>query len=156
MERGHRTAIKTNITTLFGMGYLPFSASVSSLCAALVYLGVSAVPYPPLVRLLIHAALFATVLLWSAFALYCDQNFSSSDPREMVIDEFLGMYACLAIVASANVFVIVGLFVIFRVLDVFKPFPIDALDRACKSWWGVVFDDMAIGVLIAVVYHLLE
>jgi phosphatidylglycerophosphatase A len=143
-----------NITTLFGLGYLPFSASISSALALLIYLSFRSLPAGAEAEV----AFFAAALGWSLYALWSDRTFSSHDPKEIVADEFLGMYACLLIAAPANLFIAALLFIAFRLLDGFKPLFIASLDRALKSWWGVMLDDLiiggGIGVIVAVAFVL--
>lgn len=142
-------AMKKNITTLFGLGYLPFSASLASLAALVVFVLVHIRFSDPGY---IDAALFIIVLAVGLYELRRDKMFSSPDPHEIVVDEFLGMYLCL-IIAAPTALVGAGLFIIFRLLDVLKPWPINTLDRACKNWWGIVADDIVIGIAVALLWR---
>ncbi len=72
----------------------------------------------------------------------CDDH----DPSEVVLDELVG---CLVAVVMVPVTVawIAAAFVLFRVLDIAKPWPIGAIDRRLRGAGGVVGDDLAAGAL---------
>ena len=76
------------------------------------------------------------------------------DNPEIVIDEVVGYFVALAFVPIDTVWVIVSFFV-FRVFDVFKPWPINWLDRNVSGGFGVMLDDLVAGVFTAVVVMLL-
>lgn len=65
-----------------------------------------------------------------------------------MIDEFLGMYLILIIAHPSAWWAFLLAFIAFRILDGAKPWPVSALDAACKNWWGVVADDLVVGVVI--------
>jgi phosphatidylglycerophosphatase A len=47
-------------------------------------------------------------------------------------------------------------FVLFRLFDIFKPFPIFIIDRRVKGGWGVMLDDVAAGIMGAAALLLLS
>ena len=70
----------------------------------------------------------------------------SKDPGCIVIDEIAGMLVTLVGIPFAWHTALSG-FVVFRVLDITKPFPIRALERRLKGGVGVVADDVAAGLI---------
>jgi phosphatidylglycerophosphatase A len=46
-------------------------------------------------------------------------------------------------------------FVVFRALDIFKPWPISSLDRNLEGGLGIMLDDALAGIGTALVLHLL-
>jgi phosphatidylglycerophosphatase A len=42
---------------------------------------------------------------------------------------------------------LVGSFLLFRLFDIVKPWPVDALERGLHGAWGVVLDDVVAGLL---------
>ena len=68
------------------------------------------------------------------------------DPGCVVIDEIAGMMVTLIAIPFSAGTAAVG-FVIFRLLDIFKPFPIRALERRIPGGAGVVLDDVVAGIL---------
>ena len=68
------------------------------------------------------------------------------DPPEIVFDEFVGIW--VALLGLKNLFLIVPAFIIFRLLDIFKPWPISFLDREIRAGWGIMLDDLAAGAIV--------
>ena len=68
------------------------------------------------------------------------------DPGAIVIDEIVGMIFTLAGLPFTAATAGLG-FVLFRVLDITKPFPIRFLERRFKGGSGIVLDDMAAGIV---------
>lgn len=68
------------------------------------------------------------------------------DPGCIVIDEMAGLMITLYGLPFELYTVIVG-FILFRMLDIIKPFPIDWLERKLSGGLGVVTDDLAAGIL---------
>ncbi|MBK7893192.1 MAG: phosphatidylglycerophosphatase A [Bdellovibrionales bacterium] len=72
------------------------------------------------------------------------------DSQEVVIDEVVGYlvaFTCLPM----NWTSVVAAFVLFRALDIVKPFPISWLDRKVKGGLGTVVDDLAAGLVANVI-----
>ena len=68
------------------------------------------------------------------------------DPGKIVIDEIAGMVVTLIGVPFHLTSVLIG-FIIFRVLDIIKPFPIRSLERRIGGGAGVVLDDVVAGII---------
>lgn len=71
---------------------------------------------------------------------------NEKDPGSIVIDEIAGMMVTLAGLPFNGVTVVSGV-IIFRILDITKPFPIRAIERRLNGGTGVVLDDLAAGVM---------
>jgi len=74
------------------------------------------------------------------------------DASPIVIDEVAGYLVTMALVPWSAGGALLG-FLLFRVFDVWKPWPASALDRL-KTGFGVVADDLAAGAWAAAVYAL--
>jgi len=68
------------------------------------------------------------------------------DPGCIVIDEIAGMLVTVAGLPF-NFFTVAAGFVLFRMLDIFKPFPIRTLERKIPGGAGIVVDDIAAGIM---------
>lgn len=75
---------------------------------------------------------------------WAEQKSFVEDPGVVVIDEWLGFWVTVAFLPFGWISVIGG-FVLFRFMDVIKPFPAYELQRLGKGW-GVVLDDVMAGV----------
>ncbi len=76
-----------------------------------------------------------------------------SDPEEVVIDEIVGYLACFVFVDPTLKTYILA-FVIFRVLDIVKPFPINLFERLPGAY-GVMMDDLIAGLMTSFILFLL-
>jgi phosphatidylglycerophosphatase A len=76
------------------------------------------------------------------------------DHRSLVWDEFIGQWIALLPALLAPWWAIVLGFALFRLFDVWKPWPIRYLDRHLKGGLGVMADDVIAGIFAAVVLKL--
>ena len=130
------------LATGFGTGLLPFApGSFASLAAlpfawALIWLGG---PW----LLLAAAALVFGLGLWAADRYM--QAVRAHDPKAVVIDEIAGQWLTLCIAPLDPRAYLLG-FVLFRLADVLKPWPVSWLDRRVKGAFGVMIDDIAAAI----------
>lgn len=75
------------------------------------------------------------------------------DHPGIVWDEFVGYWITLWAVPVDWVWMLAG-FVVFRVLDIVKPWPISHLDRSVKGGVGIMIDDILAGVMACATLHL--
>ena len=75
-----------------------------------------------------------------------ESNLGTDDSPAVVIDEVAGFLISLSLIPKSWVYIIIA-FVIFRTLDIFKPFPICYLERKIKGGMGVVLDDVFAGLI---------
>jgi len=89
-------------------------------------------------------------LLFIFFAVYiadaAEKLLKQSDPGCIVIDEIAGMMVTLIGLPFNLITVVMG-FIIFRILDILKPFPIRNLDKRIPGGLGVVADDVGAGII---------
>lgn len=76
--------------------------------------------------------------------------FGQEDPPEVVVDEVIGQWLALAVVNSTYWQHWLAAFVLFRLFDIFKPFPIRRLERL-PAGYGVVADDFAAGLCVMII-----
>jgi phosphatidylglycerophosphatase A len=88
------------------------------------------------VELAVIAALFA-IGIWSSTQ--AEHHFGGVDPGPIVIDEVVGMLVTLALLPVNATGVLIG-FLLFRVLDVIKPWPSAGFERL-PGGLGVMADD---------------
>ena len=75
------------------------------------------------------------------------------DPGEVVIDEVAGQWIVL-LAAPLDPVAYVFAFLLFRVFDILKPWPISMADKNIKGGFGIMFDDVLAGVFGAAVLAL--
>ena len=76
-------------------------------------------------------------------------EFKSDDPQEIVVDEVVGqMLPLLAIPIYETLYSLPTLyyclssFILFRLFDIFKPFPVNYIDNNVKGSLGIMLDDI--------------
>ena len=107
-------------------------------------------------------SLLVTVIAIKQIDIY-EKEVGIHDGKEIVIDEFAGMWITLAIcgINSSNILIIAPIaFIFFRLFDIWKPSFIGKIDRDVKGGLGVMGDDVlagiAAGIATAGVYTLIE
>lgn len=75
------------------------------------------------------------------------------DPGCIVIDEILGFVVGI-FGLPFNVYSVILGFVLFRIFDIFKPFPASWFDQRCSGGVGIVLDDVAAGIYTNLVLRL--
>lgn len=99
-----------------------------------------------------------SLVLFILFSIGISQNMeeieNTTDPAEIVIDETAGMWVALFGLWDTSFGMILTAFLLFRALDVLKPFPI-SIFQGYKGGIGVVADDVAAGMIVNIIIRLL-
>ena len=85
------------------------------------------------------------VLFAIGIASAAEKIIKRKDPGQIVIDEIAGLMVALAGLPFNLTTVLAG-FIIFRVFDILKPFPIRIIDKKIGGGSGIVLDDVLAGV----------
>ena len=80
------------------------------------------------------------------------RKIKKKDPKEIVIDEFMGQFTTLLFLPNDIKFYVLG-FLLFRFFDIIKPYPISYLDKKDDAI-GVVFDDILAGSFAYALIHI--
>ena len=135
-----------------GSGLVPLAqGTAGSLAATLPWLGLRLLPLP------LYG--LALVLAFALGVWACDaagRALGVEDHRSLVWDEFVGQWLALLpllLLAGPWWTIAVG-FGLFRLFDVWKPWPIGWLDRHLKGGLGVMADDVVAGMFAAIVLTL--
>ncbi len=75
------------------------------------------------------------------------------DPEEVIIDEIAGYFIAFLFVKPDLNTCISG-FIIFRIIDILKPFPVNIFEKLPRGW-GVMADDVVGGILTALILYFL-
>lgn len=76
------------------------------------------------------------------------------DHGGIVWDEMVGIWITLVLLPNTLGWLLLG-FILFRVLDIAKPWPISLLDRKVTGGFGIMIDDIVAGVIAAGLLHLI-
>ena len=145
--------------SMFGIGSISkIPGSIASLTTVLFllllfhYLKVSASTF------LIFLVIIFIISIFSINEFIKDKD--NKDPKEVVIDEFIGQSIpiCLyeighpdtnSFVETLTVYFII--FILFRVFDITKPYPVSYYDKNFKNGFGVVMDDICAGLYVVAI-----
>jgi phosphatidylglycerophosphatase A len=144
----------TLVATFFGAGRLkPGPGTWGSVATVLIWaLASSRIPVASRAWATIIAAAVVTLIGVPA-ATRVARAADLKDPQFIVIDEVAGQLVTLIAVPLAWKTFLAGL-ILFRVFDIWKPFPIRRLERLPEGT-GIVVDDLAAGLYALAVMHLL-
>ena len=88
------------------------------------------------------------------------KDMDNKDPKEVVIDEFIGQSIpiCLYEIAHEGTketnevltFYFI-MFILFRIFDIVKPYPVSYYDKNFKNSFGVIMDDVCAGLYVVAV-----
>ena len=130
--------------TGLGIGMAPVApATVASLAAVLLY-GFSSLDEDSTGFFLLCGLAFLAGI-WACHTLITEAD---HDPKRAVWDEFAGMWITCLFVPKTLPW-LVAAFVVFRVLDILKPWPIRRFERL-PGGLGIMTDDLVAGVAAAV------
>ncbi len=133
------------IATGFGSGFSPFApGTAGALLATLVWFAFSFfVPAEWLVW--ITVALIAFFAIIGMRATDCVEKYWGKDPSKVVVDEMVGVWIALLAAPAGSILYGSLAFVLFRLLDIFKPLGIRKME-ALPGGVGVMMDDVVAGV----------
>jgi phosphatidylglycerophosphatase A len=139
------------LATWFGSGLSPIAPGTAGSLGAI-----------PLYVMLIRggrptvavAALLTTVVgVWASTRVA--RRLERKDPQVVVIDEVAGMLVTMLPFDSFSLRGLLVGFVLFRLFDAIKPWPIRKLERLPEGW-GIVLDDIAAGAVSAALLLVLQ
>jgi phosphatidylglycerophosphatase A len=140
------TKAATLIATGFGIGRLPFAPGTWGSLAALPLAWVIAWLFDW--RGLVVAATLLFLIGWWAAAL-ASRASGIEDDGAIVVDEVVGQWLTL-VVAPTNIAAYLMGFVLFRIFDIAKPWPLQRVDEHVRGGLGVMADDIVAGVYAAI------
>lgn len=144
-----RDRIVKNLATLFGIGYLPIiPGTFASLFGLFIYLLIR----NNIIVYLVATAIF--IILGFAVCGKAERFFKKRDPSEVVIDELCGMLIVYILVPFKISNLVIG-FILFRLIDIIKIYPIGRLERL-KKGWSIMLDDIAAGIITNIILQILS
>ena len=148
--------------TLFGIGKLKkIPGSYASLATTIfLFILFHILNFSPnLVLISIIIIFLASIYAVNIFIKELDDK----DPKEVVIDEFIGQSIpiCLYEIAhegtkeiSQVITFYFLMFILFRIFDIVKPYPVNYYDKNFKNSFGVIMDDICAGLYVVAVFVL--
>jgi phosphatidylglycerophosphatase A len=142
------------IATFFGAGRLPRAPGTwGSAAAVLLWFAVTRVVPPTQYAITAMALAALGTLAGIPAATRVARASGVEDPSFVVIDEVVGQLITYIDVPVSWKTLLVG-FILFRVFDILKPFPVRRLERLPEGT-GIVVDDIGAGIYALIMMHLL-
>jgi len=135
------------IATFFGIGYSPVApGTMGALAVTLLYW------YLPTFSILyLLAGVWVVIFLGVRCSTVVEKaeqeklgQEKGTDPGFIVIDEVAGMLIAL-IALPKTLPHVAAAFILFRIFDIFKPFPVRKFEKL-PAGWGIMFDDVMAGI----------
>ena len=126
--------------TWFGVGLIrPAPGTWGSLAALLLWYFAE----------FLHSSIYIILPIFILFSwLICSQASQDSDAKDhssIVIDEVAGMLVALSFVAH-ELIIYLWAFLLFRLFDIWKPWPISLADKNVEGGLGILLDDLIAGL----------
>ena len=160
-----------SILTLFGVGYFKYApGTAASFITCIIYYILWIAEFS-LHNHKIYLVCFLIIILIYSISIIdkLSQFFKKNDPKEIVIDEFVGQ--CIPLVAflfrpeslshlrgQTNNYILIYIllsFILFRFFDILKPYPINIVDKKMKNGVGVMLDDIIAGIYSTIVIYII-
>jgi phosphatidylglycerophosphatase A len=124
-------------------GYIGYAPAAPGTAGSLVALPIIWLAYPALspAAAVFSVSMVFLIAVWSAGRQAGEQE---KDPQHVVIDELVGQLIAMLVI-PVGIFTIAAGFVLFRMFDVFKPFPSRQSEKL-PGGWGIVMDDVVAGI----------
>lgn len=138
------------IATGFYSGYLPKAPGTwGSLVGLLLFFLLHTL------SLEIYLAAVAGLFVIGTFAAgEAEKIMDHQDPGLVVIDEIVGMLITMIAVPATPLFMVLG-FTLFRIFDIWKPFPVGFVDQRFHGGLGIMLDDFVAGIYSLLILQLL-
>ena len=145
--------------TLFGIGKLKkIPGSYASLATTIFLFFLFHILHfsPNFILIFILLVFFLSLYAVNIFI----KDLDNKDPKEVVIDEFIGQSIpiCLYEIAHEGAKEISQIltfyfimFILFRIFDIAKPYPVSYYDKNFKNSFGVIMDDVCAGLYVVAV-----
>ena len=137
-----RVELSEWLATCFKIGHLPIAPGTWGSLAAVIGWWLWLQYLDPLVFIVLIITIFTIGVF--ATNIIIDHT-GEKDPSRIVIDEVAGQWLGLLMLPDGALY-IAAAFILFRLLDITKLWPIRQLEKFPKGW-GVMLDDMLAGIL---------
>ena len=132
----------------FFSGYIPFApGTFGSLVALSIYL-IPGMENPTILLLLISVFFVVGIPIGTKF-----ESLYGKDPKQCTIDEMVGMWITLLFIPKKIWFIILA-FIIWRILDIVKPFPANIAEKL-NGGLGIMLDDVIAAIYALAISHII-
>lgn len=100
---------------------------------------------------IILSAIFISILIGIPLGNYFEVIYGK-DPGIFTLDEFIGTWITFLFLPK-NIIIITFGFILWRVLDIYKPFPANIFE-SLKGGWGIILDDVISGMYSLIIMYI--
>ena len=145
--------------TMFGLGKISkIPGSIASLFTVLIlFILFHVIEISP--NLMLFLIILVSIVAIFSINIFI-KDYDDKDPKEVVIDEFIGQSipVCLYEIAHQDTksvsevltFYFI-MFIMFRIFDIAKPYPVSYYDKNFKNSFGVIMDDVCAGLYVVAI-----
>ncbi len=146
------TRLAVTLATWFGCGYFPWGpGTAGSLAAVLIAWALHAYLGAGRGWLLLLVIVLLAPAIWAATQ--TARFVGKEDPGLVVIDEVLGQWLTLTGALVLNWKTLLAAFLLFRLFDIWKPWPVRNFEKLPEGV-GIVTDDLAAGLYGALILYI--
>jgi phosphatidylglycerophosphatase A len=140
------------LATWFGCGYFPWGpGTVGAFAAALIAFLLHLYADAGRLTFFLLTIVFLAPGIWASTR--AARVAGSEDPGIVVVDEVLGQWLTLIGTSNLGWKNFLAAFILFRVFDIWKPWPIRKIERL-PGGYGIVCDDLAAGLYGALILYI--
>ncbi len=144
-------------STIFFIGYIKWApGTLGSLVSIIIIILLSKI-----INFIEFVIIFIclTILAIKFINIY-SKSIDKSDAKEIIIDEFLGIYLIIIFshnLNSLNEYIKIFLiFILFRFFDIIKPYPAKWIDQNMKNSYGIILDDLIASIYTIIILYLIN
>ena len=141
----------TTIATSFGAGFSPLAPGTMGTLTAIPMAW--AVARGGTIAFVVATIAISAIGTWAAEVF--GRAHGTDDDQRIVVDEVAGYFVTLLLVPHGWPQLLLA-FVLFRLFDIWKPWPVRLIDREVGGGFGVMADDLAAGVYGMLVLYALQ
>ena len=143
--------LNTMFVSVFGIGFIPFaSGTFGSLAGLIIGYALNLINYN-LFFLIIPMLFILGVIASNTY----QKQTGEKDSSVIVIDEVVGQLIAMMFVMDDFVLVFIS-FIIFRLFDIYKPWPASYADKKMTGGFGVMLDDVFAGIYTVIFIFLIS
>tara|TARA_B100000787_G_scaffold136609_1_gene105436 strand:- start:64 stop:567 length:504 start_codon:yes stop_codon:yes gene_type:complete len=144
------------LVTMFGLGKIKFMPGTFGSLATTIFLFYLFHTLNISSNIILIGWIIIFIYSFYAVSTYIIDS-KNKDPREIIIDEFLGQSIPIYLYEISHGTTKTGdqaiiyyslFFILFRYFDIMKPFPVSFFDKSFKNSFGVIMDDICAGLYV--------